>query len=257
MLRDILTSRVFLAAFVFCAVIIASMQLYSWHVRGTIEAELQQTIQTLRALKNKNNTRTAVTNMSTKHETIRAFGDTSDQEMDSLTSVETTTLQGETVGTLTHGVTGLPNSFGSAEKLDSQDVPVSPYGFGPYPEVPEQLPVDTFPSLSANHELLARVRIKLLAEGINARGVNMENGWVYPVIPGIAYAKWKEYERPDGTVRYISSMLAHPSDGVRIATIRKQKGRAFSEADIPSDIKLMSFEEGAIDPYTYLDLPRQ
>ncbi|RKU28785.1 hypothetical protein C6497_08475 [Candidatus Poribacteria bacterium] len=233
------------------------MQIYSWHVRQTIEAELQQTIHALRTLKNKNNTQNPEPlNMSMKHETLGALLDKSDQEIDTLTSVETTTLQGETVERQGKGVKDLLNSFGSAKEQDSQDVTVSPYGFGLYPEVPAELPLATFPSLSANHEILARVWIKLHAEGIKARGVNMENGYVYPVIPGIAYVKWKEYERPDGTVRYISSMLAHPSDGVRIATIRKQKGRAFTEADIPSDIKLMSFEEGAIDPYTYLDLPR-
>jgi hypothetical protein len=175
--------------------------------------------------------------------------------MNSRKSVETPSLQGEIVSP--HKDTVVLDSIGSLGKQVSDDVVVSPYGFGPYPEVPEEMSADTFPSPSAEHELLARVRIKLLAEGINARGVNMENGRVYPVIPGIVFVIWKEYERPDGNVRYISSMLAHPSDGVRISAIREQQGKDFTEADIPSDIKLMSFEEGAIDPYTYLDLPRQ
>lgn len=257
MLRDLFTSRIILAGFVLCVVIITITKLYRQHVRQTTEVELQQTIQALHALKNKNKIRTTAANGSTKNETYGALLDTSDQKMDTLTSTETHALQEETVGPLSHADIGLLNSIDSVEEQGAQDVPVSPYGFGPYPEVPDQLPSNPFPSLSANHELLARVRIKLLNEGINARGVNMENGWVYPVIPGIVYVKWKEYERPDGTVRYISSMLAHPSDGTRIDAIKDEKGRTFTEADIPSDIKLMSFEEGAIDPYTFLDLPRQ
>ncbi len=53
MLRDILTSRIFLGTFVFCFLIIVSIQIYSWYIQQTIEAELQQTIHALRTLKNK------------------------------------------------------------------------------------------------------------------------------------------------------------------------------------------------------------
>lgn len=231
MLRYILTSRVIQVGFVLCAVIIVSMQLYSYHVRRTTEDQLHQTIQTLRELKNRYNSRIVeAPRKLTKQEINGVFVDNPNQKIDTHKSVQSTYLQGETI--TPHKRTEAHNSIGSLREQISDDVIVSPYGFGPYPEVPEEMSADTFPSPSAEHELLARVRIKLLAEGINARGVNMENGRIYPVIPGIVFVIWKEYERPDGNVRYISSMLAHPSDGVRINAIREQKGKDFTEADI-------------------------
>lgn len=85
----------------------------------------------------------------------------------------------------------------------------------------------------------------------------MEDGWIYPVIKGIAYIKWKEYESPAGTVRYISDMITSGEDGRRLHAIRMKKGKSLTVQDIPSDIKLISFQEGRIDPYTFLDLPLQ
>ncbi len=256
MLRDLLASRGILAGLAFFVLVVGGSLLYSWHVERTTAAELQQTIQALQALKNRNKAYNSQEPAArTKHNTPREPVHTDDENTDTPMSDDTEAFPNET-GQLDFTDAFLPDGFVS-EEGPAEDVPVSPYGFGPYPEVPAEMPADTFPSPSADHELIARVRIKLLAEGINARGVNMENGWAYPVIPGIAYVKWKEYDRPDGTVRYISDMIAHSSDGFRIAAIRDKKGSAFTEADIPSDIKLMSFEEGAIDPYTFLELPRQ
>lgn len=59
MLREILTSRVLQIGFVLCAVIISSLQLYSWHVRRTTETELEKTIQTLRRVKENYKTRSS------------------------------------------------------------------------------------------------------------------------------------------------------------------------------------------------------
>ena len=256
MLRDLLASRAIQGGLFFFVLIGGGSLLYSWHVERTTAAELQQTIQTLRALKNQNKVHNSQDpDAHRKHDTAKALVHTVDQNTETPMPTAKEALSNETE-TLDLADVFLPEDFVLEDEAPAEDVPVSPYGFGPYPEVPAEMPADTFPSPSADHELIARVRIKLLAEGINARGVNMEKGWVYPVIPGIAFVKWKEYERPDGTVRYISDMIAHPSDGFRIAAIRDEKGRTFTAADIPSDIKLMSFEEGEIDPYTFLRLPR-
>lgn len=249
MLRDLLTSRAILAGLAFFVLVVVGTELYSWHVRRTGAAELQRTIQALQALKNRN---AAYTSQAPETRTPTAEVQIDRHNTGPQIADDTAAFSDEAE----RADTSLPDNLVS-EETPAAEVPVSPYGFGPYPEVPSEMPADTFPSPSADHELIARVRIKLLAEGINARGVNMENDWVYPVIPGIAYVKWEEYERPDGVVRYISDLLAHPSDGLRIDAIREEKGRAFTEADIPSDIKLMSFEEGAIDPYRFLGLQRQ
>ena len=142
-----------------------------------------------------------------------------------------------------------------AATAEAKDVPTSPFGFGPYPEVPAGVPYIMFPASSANQELMMRVRIKLSSQGINTRGATMEDGLVYPVIKGIAYVQWESYWRPTGKVTYISRYKGHPEDGARLDAIRFKKGKSLTKADVPPDIKLMSFEEGAIDPYQFLDLP--
>ncbi len=256
MLREILTSRVLQIGFVLCAVIISSLQLYSWHVRRTTETELEKTIQTLRRVKESYKTRSSEgVNVSGTNNITRTNVNIRNNGMDPMTSQEMKALQNDKVATGTDS--DILYSVGSLDGETNQDIPVSPYGFGPYPEIPKDMPLDTFPSPTPEHELLARVQIRLLKEGINVQGMNMENGWAYPVIPGIVYVEWDEYERPDGIVRYISNMLAHSSDGFRFSAIREQKGKSFTKADIPSNIKVLSFQEGAIDPYTYLDLQPQ
>ena len=135
------------------------------------------------------------------------------------------------------------------------DVPVSPYGFGPYPPLPEGWPAaDIWPRQSANHELMMRVEIKLAHQGIDVRGSVMDNGLIYPMIPGTVHVEWKEYLGPPGLVRYISKMIGDPETCNRIEAIEEAKGDDFTEADIPSDIKIIPFEEGGIDPYQFLNL---
>ena len=73
----------------------------------------------------------------------------------------------------------------------AEDVPVSPYGFGPYPELPAGWPADIWPRQSATHELMMRVEIKLAHQGIDVRGSVMDNGLVYPMIPGTVHIKWR------------------------------------------------------------------
>lgn len=148
----------------------------------------------------------------------------------------------------------LPDKIVSEEE-SAEDVSVSPFGFGPYPEVPSGLPMNLFPAPSANHELMRRVRIKLISQGINVVGTTMEDGLIYPVIKGTAYVQWKSYWRPTGKVTYISRFKGHPEDGARMDAIRFEKGQFLTKADVPPDIKLISFEEGGIDPYQFLDLP--
>ena len=138
----------------------------------------------------------------------------------------------------------------------AEDVPVSPYGFGPYPPLPEGWGPETWNNISANHELMARVEVKLISQGINVEGSAMEDGLVYPIIKGILYVKWRTSPGPSGVERYISDTLGHPDDGDRIASIKEERGMDFSEDDIPSDIKLVPFEEGGIDPYEFLGLQK-
>ena len=157
---------------------------------------------------------------------------------------------------------GTPNSDAelSAAELNeeiAEDVPVSPYGFGPYPPLPEGWGPDIWPRQSATHELMMRVEIKLAHQGIDVRGSVMDNGLVYPMIPGTVHIKWEEYLGPPGIVRYIATMIGDPAACNRIEAIVEAKGDDFTEADIPSDIKVVPFEEGGIDAYEFLGLQRR
>lgn len=59
-----------------------------------------------------------------------------------------------------------PDALISEGEQVSEDVPVSPYGFGPYPEVPADFPFDaSWTDLPPEVELLTRVMIKAWNDG--------------------------------------------------------------------------------------------
>lgn len=130
---------------------------------------------------------------------------------------------------------------------------VSPYGLGPYPELPEGWAANIWPCRSKERELEVRVHIKLLSLGINAIDATTEDGLVYPTIKNTVYLRWVE---EDGDP-YVSDLAGDRQAYKRLITIMDAKGSAFTEADIPSDIKTVSFEEGGINPYEFLGLPKR
>ena len=168
-------------------------------------------------------------------------------------SPETAEHADETVGT-SHSDAEPSTAESTTAETAEEDVPVSPYGFGPYPPLPEGWGPETWNNISANHELMARVEVKLISQGVNVEGSAMEDGLVYPIIKGILYVKWRTYPGPNGVETYISDTLGHPDDGARIASIKEERGMDFTADDIPSDIKLVPFEEGGINPYDFLGL---
>ncbi|MYA98916.1 hypothetical protein F4X90_04410 [Candidatus Poribacteria bacterium] len=253
MFRDLLSSRWFQGGLAFFLLCVGSSLLYNWHVQRTTESDMERRDRFLQGLQKQTETRSAETvNVPTENETPGLVS-TPDENADTHLSDEAEALPNETE-TPDFADAFLPDDMGS-EETPAEEVPVSPFGFGPYPELPEGWSPNTFPAASADHELQKRVRIKLISQGVNVVGTTMENDRVYPIIQGTAYVEWKSYWRPTGNVRYISNIVAHPDDMTRINAIRAEKGRVFAEADVPSDIKLVSFEEGAIDPYDFLELP--
>ena len=137
----------------------------------------------------------------------------------------------------------------------SQDQLVSPYGFGPYPELPEGFGPITWPRKHANSELMIRAEIELLNQGVPVEGIVMSNGLIYPIIKGICYVEWGEtsYGR-----RYIRRSTGHPDDGDYMEAIeeeRRKRRESVTASDFPG-IQLILYEEGGIDPYTFLDLPK-
>ncbi len=142
-------------------------------------------------------------------------------------------------------------------------VPVSPHGFGPYPPLPPswtETPEEIWGNcVDPDHELLKRVRIKLLSQGVDVLGgyLDPDNGKVYPSIPGIVYAEWEDYEGS----KYLAGISGCPASVDRLSAIANAKfsrgeDDSLYEADVPADIQLISYEEAGIDPYQFLGLTR-
>ena len=151
-------------------------------------------------------------------------------------------------------------------ELDSKDsAKVSPFGFGPYPEVPEGYGPVTWPRSSPGHELMVRVQVKLWKQGINVVGLRRDGrtGLIYPNIPGVVYIEWAENPQPDGSVLRYAARCSGPPETVQ--AIRNQahnnKGLPFpsliTESDIPAGIQVISLPEGGIDPYEFLELKKE
>lgn len=252
MLRFIASSRGVFFGIIFFVLIVSGSLLYDRQVRRVSQEELERTHQFLQQITNRKEAR--LKQQSSRPEYSNMPGD----------AEEDTPLVSKKVAAEKRSSTNL---VGFDDRLFIEETPeieeapygVSPYGFGPYPPLPDDpfwVP-ETWPARSAEHELMKRVWIKLLSQGIEVKGTTMKKGLVFPIIKGIRYVEWGRYEGPFGTVKYIRRSTGHPEDGRRLRAIRDAKARheSFTEADVPSDIKLIPYEEGGIDPYTFLDLP--
>ena len=133
------------------------------------------------------------------------------------------------------------------DKSETADVRVSPFGFGPYPEIPSDFPEQRLFDIqygTPEAELLDRVRVKLWKEGIRPDGIGwlQSTGLIYPTVRGTIYVRWGEFRGK----KYITRLRSHPVDHFDISKFP-------FENDIPSYLKVLDFSEG-IDPYEYLGL---
>ena len=150
----------------------------------------------------------------------------------------------------------------SEEIAVNSDMPVSPYGYGPYPDVPDDYreakgkPIwehSKWPdgiALPRGAELLHRVMIKVWKEGnqdwIGAGGGNSGKVWInYPNTLYIWYGE--PYEDADGTiVRPIRRAKGDPNAQLTPDEMRR--------GIIPSGVRVLDGETEAIDVFEYLNL---
>lgn len=131
-----------------------------------------------------------------------------------------------------------------------KDMKVSPFGFGSYPDIPQDFPEQRLFSIhhgSPEGELLDRVRVKLWKEGIRYDGIGYlhSTGLIYPTVRGTIYVRWGEFRGK----KYITRLKCHPLDFFDISKFRY-------ENEIPSHLKVLDFSEG-INPYEYLNLSKE
>lgn len=263
-LRDLLSSRAILAGFVFFVLIVGGTQLYSWYVLRTSTTDLEPTKQTPQVPENKNEMRTKQrVNSPTGTETSGYLLETIEENMDPRNATDNGGLEDTNTRKTQAPLTEHP------PETTTTGVRVSPFGFGPYPEVPEDFPYPPpwdVPSIRqydehvhVQHELICRIAIKLWTQGIQTLGgVFGDDGLFYPNIEGTVYVKWG-YRGAHDNLRYPSELGGDPQAGRRLVQISREKRErreSFSDADIPADITVLTFEEGGIDPYTFLDLSR-
>lgn len=152
------------------------------------------------------------------------------------------------------------------------DVRVSPFGFGPYPEIPEGLnytpfwnrPPPTKRSLThedaIKFELMSRVWIKLWEDGIrDVTGMGWAYGKLYPNRPGIAYVWYEDEEVFPGVFKKsISRIKGLDIDPTAMLAQSETMGESPSfENLIPDNYKVLDGETEGIEPYTYLGLSKQ
>lgn len=210
MFRDLLSSRVIQAGVIFCVVIVGCSLLYSWHVRRTTEAELEQQERFLQQRENKKEPHTPQNTVTIDTEGL--------DPQEAPFAIEDLSESNPTP------------SEGTEEPLLEEPEPASAVTPAPedvltktdFPEVPESFPItpvwEKIPNYQKGdmqtHETLYRVLIKLWNQGDHGfvNGVlDHNNGRVYPLYPDVIYVKWKESVMgpPDNpvTIRIPGSML--------------------------------------------------
>ena len=139
---------------------------------------------------------------------------------------------------------------------ETQEVRVSRFGLGIYPEIPQDYPDQDIwdrledisdPIHGKRVELIDRVRIKLWKQGTKTVGgsYSAKTHRVYPSIPDVAYVRWKYFEEPDGTLsRFASFVSGGPGPAAEAY---------FDRGEIPPGITVIPYDEAGIDPYTFLE----
>ena len=263
MLRDLLSSRWFQGGLVFFLLCVGGSLLYSWHVLRTTESDLERHDRFTQGLEKQNEPHPAETvNVPTENETP-GLVDTPDESTDTQMPDTTEALPNET-DNLDIADAFLPDDMVS-EEAPTEDVPVSPFGFGPYPEVPTGYPTHLLPvwhwseerqqrhtsSRLESFELMDRVLIKLWNQGDrDFDGVVRDNhGKVYPLYKDIIYVTWAVLKDENGKIigTYARNQLS--SDKTQRISFRD-----YMEGKIPSNIQFMDRETSGIDPYMFLGL---
>ena len=263
MLKDFFSNRLFIGALAFFVLCVGGSRLYSWHVQRTTESDMARHARFLQERENQNETRPAETvDVSTE---TPGFVDTPEENTDTPMSDENEreALENETE-TLDILDAFVPDELVSAEEAPAEDVPVSPYGFGPYPEVPEafiqkvgappwlvdapfELPEDTKKGV----EIIARVLIGLWKQGDESiiNGIrDSGTGRVYPLYENTIYIRHLSASKESPAKRL--SVFSDPS--VMITEEERQRLQEGGEA--PAGIRVLDFDTAGVDPSQFLNI---
>lgn len=254
MLRDIFTNRWFIGGFGF--LIVFAVLCYIWSRYDV--ASFQQQLSSI------NEVVLQEDKSKRKQKTVHSDG----QLVESRKSTENRSKSVKDTSVPTEKTTKQTDTIEKSKDISFvTDSPTSPFGFGPYPEVPADYPFQErlWDNATPEHELLVRVRVKLWKQGTQTKGAkfDMNNGLIYPSIPGVIYVQWRYVEAGDPEFagrRYAYITKGDPS------TVAKWKSSYLIDdlyepvninRDIAvPDIKVYELPDGGIDPYKFLDFSR-
>lgn len=254
MIRDILINRWFIASFGF--LVVFAVLCYIWHQHDV--ASYQQQLSSFSDI-------VPQKEISKKtQKTIHTDG----QMIESQKSGKNRSKSVSETSVPTERTTRNTDTFEKNSKINLvPDSTTSPFGFGPYPEVPADFPYQErlWDNDTPEQELLVRVRIKLWKQGTQTTGAGFDtnNGLIYPSIPGVLYIQWQNTEDDDPEYagrRYASLIMGDPNTGKEWRSSYLVDSM-FEPIDGISEIealgiKVYEYPDGGLDPYKYLDLPR-
>lgn len=261
MFRDLLSSRAIQVGLAFFVLVVGGSLLYSWHVQRTTAAEFALSNRAVQTLPEKNEAHTVQGTVETspvKVELAEIPLETDGVQISDDTDVSPIDEDSEFADVAD---AFLPDDILFAEKQVSEEVPVSPFGFGAYPEVPADFPFEIIwnnpryqnftQNLRIELELTKRVLVKLWKQGDrDFDGGAVQDGKVYPYYHNTVYIAWDEQEGTDGTThQFISVIMAPPSLG-----LTREQRKQIRSGSPPSHIRILDLDFTGIDPYQFLNL---
>lgn len=246
MYRDFLTNKWIIGGFLLLIIIAGGCYFWYQHSLTDDRKAAADAAEYARRLENQKAKQEAATETETTSTQSPADSTTptAEKSVNKVTGAETNTSTNKTTK---------PVIVSVQETDKTEEVRVSPHGFGPYPEIPEGSPFDEFhfeESDTRTMELLGRVEIKAWINGERFEGSSYDSqyGKVYLHYPNTLYV---EYDDPiieaDGTVRIPITDTLGAGD-VRLTSEQMKNG------EIPGGVRVLSLRDDGIDPYEYLDL---
>jgi hypothetical protein len=234
MYRNIFTNKWIIGGF--CFLILFSGLCYFYYQHETVG--LKEQTATVKQSKREKTAATVKQTEQTGDASVESITPTAEKPITEATGAETDTSTDKITKPIT---ASMPQTDKTAEER------VSPHGFGPYPEVPEDFPENVNWSYYEKdlpiYELMTRVQIELWKQGQLVTGVSEENGLIYPIIRGTVYIKWSHNGED------IINFTGHPED-MSDAIIDSM----LESSTIPAGLKVLDYDKSGIDPYKFLNL---
>ncbi len=249
MLRDLLSSKLFLGCFGLFVLFAVGCFLWYQHETMKIQKEGAESAEIRRQ-----------SELSQKVDTLKSAGKTDvvKTRVPAPQKQETPSIEAATVpDAVTENTSDVPKTvLSETDATENTEVRVSPHGLGPYPEVPEDFIFGSGPwqdgDFSLGQELISRVLIKLWNDGDrNFRGATFENGKVYVYYPNQVHVRYDTVKNPDGTTtRYIAGWSS--TGDIPQPTLEQQLSGYIPPAGV--EIIDLDIEDPGIEPYSFLGL---